>query len=320
MRFFEEQYLDACAEILDYGTAVMDRTGTGTKMLTNVMLEHGNVEEYFPIPVTKKLALKSVIGELLWFLEGSTSDRRLAEITYGDGDHLTIWSANWAAKPYRFPTQAKEHALDFDGARELGPVYGAQWRRPGTTSWNHKTSAEFDQIWNVIHGIKTDPFGRRHVVTAWNPHQLSQMSLPPCHMIFQFNVVGDKIDLLMMQRSGDMFLGIPFNMASYALLLKIIAKETGYRAGKVSIVIGNAHIYLNHVDQMEQQIRRKNTTVYKDAERSFAHFSPHVKTPRILINNDSQLFTTTGDIGYSIDDFTVVDYDPLPAIKGDMAV
>lgn len=312
MKFYEEQYLDTCSEILRYGVEVKDRTGVGTRMMTNVMIEHSDVDHYFPIPVTKKLALKSVIGELLWFLEGSTSDRRLAEITYGDGDYGTIWTANWEAKPYRHPHQSKKRAVDFNGSRELGPVYGNQWRKFGPRN--------IDQIVEMIEGIKSNPFSRRHVVSAWNVNELPLMSLPPCHTQFIINVIGDRLDMLMTQRSGDMFLGVPFNFASYALLLKIIAKETGYKAGKLSIVIANAHIYLNHVDQVQEQLFRRGDRVYREAYVNWLDtFNPN-PVPQILISNDSQLFNSDGSIGYKVSDFTVANYNPLSVIKGDMAV
>jgi len=308
MKFFEKEYLNGCQYILDYGhTVTNDRTGVGTKMVTNLTIEHGDVERVFPLPVTKKLATKSMIGELLWFLEGSTSDRRLAEITYGDGGHKTIWTANFESV---FIDNGTSQADWNSVKRPLGPIYGWQWRR-GFNS---------DQIKDVIQRIKDKPYDRRHVVTAWNPAEIDEMALPPCHMIFQFNVIGKQIDLLMMQRSGDMFLGVPFNMASYALLLKIVAKETGYQAGKVTISIGNAHIYLNHVDQVQQQISRMKSKEYKTAYYNYLWGEQLKLSPQIEISKDSNLFGNSGNIGYTMKDFTVTNYNPLPTIKGDMAV
>lgn len=307
-RFIEQQYLEACRRCIEHGHDVPnERTGTGTRMLTNVYLEHGDVECMFPLPITKKLATKSMIGELLWFLEGSTSDRRLAEITYGDGDHETIWTANWRD----YYARTGEHASaggSFD--RDLGPVYGVQWSGFGGRN----------QIVNVIERIKTTPTDRRLVVTAWNPGAIDKMALPPCHMIFQFNVVGKKLDLLMMQRSGDAFLGVPFNIASYALLMKIVAKECNLVAGKLSIVIGNFHIYTNHFDQMKEQVSRMYSQSYIATQFCYRSGGREVPLPSIQLNNTSNLFNDDGSIGYKLDDFTVVGYEPLPSIKGAMSV
>lgn len=331
MRFHEEEYLTACQQILDYGAEVKDRTGVGTLMDTNVLIEHTDVEHYFPLPVTKKLATKAMIGELLWFLEGSTDDARLAAITYNDPKKDTIWTANYKAEYWqnrleeRWPGQKDSfmgHQTTYENddvlhgalrsapTRWLGAVYGAQWREGFGT----------DQIWNVIEGINKDPYGRRHVVSAWNPGHLKDMALPPCHMIFQFNVRGDRLDIAMFQRSGDMFLGVPFNIASYALLLKIVAKQTGYRAGKLSIFIGNAHIYLNHVDQVKEQLSRRRHKTFYNAMYDYQDNDTHPPCPQIVINTTSQLFNNMGDIGYKLSDFTVANYNPLPAIKGSMAV
>lgn len=331
MRFFEEQYLGACEEILDYGYKVTDeRTGVGTKMITNLLLEHQDVERMFPLLMTKKLATRAIFGELLWFLEGSDDDARLAVITYNDPAHRTIWTDNYEAPRWqeylenRWPGQKdsfmsrvcnepdSDRMLTCAPARWLGPIYGKQWREGGGT----------DQLLNMIEGIKKDPYGRRHIVNSWNVESIKHMALPPCHMSFQINVVGSKLDLLMTQRSGDMFLGVPFNMASYALLLKIIARETGYKAGKVSIMIGNAHIYLNHIDQMREQISRRKSREYRNTLADYRWTDDPRGLPQVLLNNSSQLFDPfiKQDIGYRVKDFTVTDYAPLPSIKGIMAV
>lgn len=316
----EAQYLSACANIILDGHRVdNDRTGVGTFMQTNIVLEQPDVTAHFPIFVTKKVAWRVLMGELLWFLEGSTSDRRLAEITFGDGERDTIWTANWKAKPFRHPTQSKESAEDFNGLRLLGPVYGKQWRCWGKPNRSHRedVSKEIDQIAEVIESIKKDPYGRRHLVSAWNPSEIPTMSLPPCHYSFQFNVIGDKLDILVNMRSGDMFLGVPFNIASYATLLHIIAKETGYKAGKLTLVIGNAHIYQNHVEQMKEQIRRQ------DVDNIFPQVIGSALTlPTLSINKDSSLFPIDCDygIGYSLSDFTLNDYNPMPTISAPMAV
>lgn len=334
MKYFEEQYLGACSEILDYGyTVTNDRTGVGTKMVTNVMLEHQDVERMFPLLMTKKLATKAIFGELLWFLEGSDDDARLAAITYNDPKHRTIWTDNYEAPHWqeylekRWPGQ-KDSFMGYVSAYEnddimngrtisapvrwLGPIYGKQWREGGGT----------DQLLNMIEGIKKDPHGRRHIVNSWNVQSIEHMALPPCHMSFQINVIGSKLDLLMTQRSGDMFLGVPFNMASYALLLKIIARETGYKAGKVSIVIGNAHIYLNHIEQMREQLSRRKSREYRNTLTEYQWADYPNGLPQVEINTNSQLFDKMSrqDIGYRVSDFKVTNYAPLPTIKGLMAV
>lgn len=300
----EAQYLSACAHILLDGHRVdNDRTGVGTFMQTNIVLEQPDVTAHFPIFVTKKVAWRVLLSELLWFLEGSTSDRRLAEITFGDGDRETIWTANQKASGIH-----DRWELALRDYRPLGRVYGYQWR-----SWNNR----IDQIVGVIESITNDPNGRRHLVTAWNPSDLNSCALPPCHYSFQFNVIGDKLDILVNMRSGDMFLGVPFNIASYAALLHIIAKETGYKAGKLTLVIGNAHIYQNHVAQMEEQIRRQ------DVENIYRQVIGSAETlPTLSINKDSSLFPVEIDhgIGYTLSDFTLNDYNPMPTIKAEMAV
>lgn len=300
----EAQYLTACANIILDGHRVdNDRTGVGTFMQTNIVLEHPDVTAHFPIFVTKKVAWRVLLGELLWFLEGSTSDRRLAEITFGDGERNTIWTANQKAAGIR----DRRELADKD-YRPLGRVYGYQWR-----NWDNY----YDQILQVVEGIKNDPHGRRHLVSAWNPSDLGKQALPPCHYSFQFNVIGEQLDILVNMRSGDMFLGVPFNIASYAALLHIIAKETGYKAGKLTLVIGNAHIYQNHVDQMKEQLSR-----IEDGKILHAVLGAAEVVPTLSINKDSSLFPVDRDygIGYSLSDFTLNDYNPMPTIKAEMAV
>ena len=305
----ESEYLLACKSILDKKQYVKDRTGVGTFMETNVVLEHSDTSYWFPAFITKKIAWRVLIGELLWFLEGSTSDRRLAEITFGDGDRKTIWTANWEAKPYRRPMMSSAASTDFNGPRLLGPVYGQQWRFWGEPNRRYREdeSKEVDQIRSVIQGITNDPYGRRHLVSAWNPSDLKQQSLPPCHYSFQFNVFGGKLDILVNMRSGDMFLGVPFNIASYATLQHIIARETGYKPGKLTLVIGNAHIYSNHIDQMEEQISRYDVL-------------NSCKIPFLTIREGKLFGEKHGNVLYNTGDFVLHNYEPMPVIKGAMAV
>lgn len=341
MKNIELQYLQALEDIWLTGYTEKDeRTGTGTIGLTNVFLEHSDVTALFPLFLSKKVQWKSLVGELLWFLEGSVSDARLAAITYGDPTHKTIWTANYEAQAWqdhlesRWPGQKdsfmphecayKEGDLstNFKCAppRYLGPIYGKQWREGFGT----------DQILNLIEGIKKNPAGRRHVVSAWDPSVIpNKVALPPCHMMFQCNVQGAYIDLAMFQRSGDMFLGVPFNIASYALLLHIIARETGLTARKLSIMIGNAHIYSNHVDQVKQQLDRPRNKIY-DANQVAMFNRAEIRTdyqdrvPVLSINTASQLFDPFfrfgENIGYKVSDFTINNYEPLPGISAPMAV
>lgn len=296
----EHDYLDALTLILERGDKVTDeRTGVGTLACTNILIEH-DVSESFPLFVSKRVPWKPVVGELLWFLEGSSSNRRLAEITFGDEEHNTIWTAN-AEAPYWTP-KAK-----FKG--DLGRVYGVQWRdwRSFKYTWDGMVPQSFDQLRDLIDRAKSNPSDRRLIVSAWNPAELNQMALPPCHMLFQVNILNGHMDLTMVQRSCDMFLGVPFNIASYALLLHILAREIGVKPRKVSILLVNAHIYLNHLDQVHELLDRE---------------SEIAKLPRpwLSINKDAQLFNDDGSIGYKVSDFAIHDYDPLPTISAPMAV
>lgn len=297
----EWEYLGALQAILTTGSMVTDeRTGVGTLALTNVTLEHSDVSENFPLLMSKSVPWKAVAGELLWFLEGSGSDKRLAEITFGDPERKTIWTAN-AEAPY-WKDKAK-----FPG--DLGRVYGVQWRswkKCRYTMAGMKTE-HVDQIKDLITRAKANPSDRRLIVSGWNPAELDEMALPPCHMMFQINILDGNLDLLMVQRSADMFLGVPFNIASYAALMHILAKEIGVRARKLTIVLGNAHIYLNHMDQVRELISRKGDILAR-------------KNPFLVINNDAQLFKPDGSIAYKVSDFEVHDYDPSPPISAPMAV
>ncbi len=239
-----KQYLDAIRYVLENGTDRKDRTGIGTRAIFGMQMRF-NMEEGFPAVTTKKLAWNSVASELLWFIEGSDDERRLAEILYGtrDKDKKTIWTANAEADYWK--PKAK-----FEG--DLGRIYGVQWRR-----WKLPEGKEIDQLANAIEMIKKNPTSRRIIVNAWNAGELNQMALPPCHVFFQFFVLNGRLSLQMYQRSCDMFLGVPFNIASYSLLLHIVAQVTGLKAGEFVHTLGDAHIYHNHFGQVKEQLARK---------------------------------------------------------------
>ena len=260
-------YLNALQDVLENGIRKDDRTGVGTISLFG-MQQRYDLSQGFPAITTKKLAWKSVVGELLWMIEGSGDERRLAEITHGTKDGVTtIWTPN-ALAPYWKP-KAK-----YEG--DLGRVYGVQWRhwrgiksreKEGTFKDSFGTTyrrvgnnievKEVDQLKLLIEGIKADPYGRRHILTAWNPGELDSMALPPCHCFAQFYVADDKLSCQMYQRSCDMFLGVPFNIASYSLLTHMIAQVCNLKVGEFIHVLGDAHIYLNHVKQVREQLQRE---------------------------------------------------------------
>ena len=260
-------YLNALNEVLETGTRRDDRTGVGTIGIFG-MQQRYDLSQGFPAVTTKKLAWRAVVGELLWMIEGSGDERRLAEITHGTRDGtVTIWTPN-ALAPYWKP-RAK-----FDG--DLGRVYGVQWRhwraaksRESNATFkdsfgntyrrvdNDVEIREIDQLNNLIDGIKSDPNGRRHILTAWNPGELQDMALPPCHCFAQFYVADGKLSCQMYQRSCDMFLGVPFNLASYSLLTHMIAHVCNLQVGEFIHVLGDAHIYLDHVEQVNEQLKRE---------------------------------------------------------------
>jgi thymidylate synthase len=263
-----KQYLDLLDHVLNKGYLKSDRTGTGTISVFGFQMRF-DLQEGFPLLTTKKLHLRSIIHELLWFLKGSTNVLYLRE------NGVTIWD-EWA-KP--------------DG--ELGPVYGYQWR-----SWPKPDGTHVDQIANVIESIKNNPDSRRHIVSAWNVGELDKMALPPCHLLFQFYVAGGRLSCQMYQRSCDIFLGVPFNIASYALLTMMIAQVTGLQAGEFVHTLGDAHIYLNHLDQVKLQLTR----------------TPF-KLPKMIINPEIH------DIfDFSFQDFSLQDYLAHPHIKGQISV
>ena len=263
-----KQYLDILNRILTEGTQKGDRTGTGTISIFGTQSRY-NLEDGFPLLTTKKLHLKSIIYELLWFLKGDTNVKYLQE--HG----VRIWN-EWA-----------------DENGELGPVYGHQWR-----SWPDYNGGVIDQIQYVVDQLKNNPNSRRMIVSAWNVAEVNKMALPPCHTIFQFYVAGDRLSLQLYQRSADTFLGVPFNIASYALLLMMVAHVTGLEPGEFVHTFGDAHIYRNHFDQIREQLSRNPRPL-----------------PRMLLNPDVRSIDD-----YTYDDFTLEGYDPWPAIKGVVSV
>jgi len=290
-----KQYLDALKFILENGEKSEDRTGNGTISYFGYQMRF-NLQEGFPAVTTKKLAWKAVVSELLWFLEGSGDERRLAEILHGtrDIDKKTIWTDN-ANAPYWKP-KAK-----FEG--DLGRIYGVQWRswKTGGKKWissSESVPETIDQIANLIHGLKHDPYSRRHILTAWNVAELDDMALPPCHAFAQFYVRNGKLSCQMYQRSADFFLGVPFNIASYSLLTHMLAQVCDLEVGEFIHTFGDAHIYLNHIDAVKEQLKREPYPL-----------------PTLKINK------TIKDIDkFKMEDFELIDYKHHPAIKAPMAV
>ncbi|MFZ5508607.1 MAG: thymidylate synthase [Pseudomonadota bacterium] len=262
------QYLDLMRHVLEHGHEKSDRTGTGTLSVFGWQMRF-DLGEGFPLLTTKKLHTKSIIYELLWFLRGDTNIRYLKE--HG----VSIWD-EWA---------------DADG--ELGPVYGKQWRR-----WETADGRSIDQIAQLVDGLKRNPDSRRHIVTAWNPGEVERMKLPPCHVLFQFYVAGGKLSCQLYQRSADIFLGVPFNIASYALLALMVAQVCGYRPGEFVHTLGDAHLYLNHLEQARLQLAREPRPL-----------------PRMRLNPEVR------DIfAFRFEDFTLEDYQPHPHIPAPVAV
>jgi thymidylate synthase len=285
-----KQYLDALEYILNAGEDVSDRTGVGTRSVFGYQMRF-NLQDGFPAVTTKRLAWKSVVGELLWFLEGSTDERRLAEITFEKPrreliDKNTIWTAN-----------ADKQGVELgyrndDIVKELGPVYGYQWR-----DFN---SEGYDQIKYIIHQLKTQPDSRRIILSAWNPNEISEMALPPCHTLAQFRVMNGKLSCQLYQRSADMFLGVPFNIASYSLLTHMLAQICELEVGEFVWTGGDCHIYQNHFEQVKEQVKRQPRE------------TPHLLMP--AFNSIDELLAT------KTSDYKLINYDPMPSIKAPMAV
>jgi thymidylate synthase len=264
----EQQYLDLVREVLERGARKTDRTGTGTLSMFGRQLRF-RLDGTFPLLTTKKLHLKSILYELIWFLRGDTNVRWLQE------RGVSIWD-EWA-----------------DENGDLGPVYGYQWRH-----WRTPDGREIDQIAQLIQSLKKKPDSRRHIVSAWNPADVDKMALPPCHALFQFYVADRRLSCQMYQRSADLFLGVPFNIASYALLTRMMAQVTGLAAADFVLTLGDAHLYLNHLEQAREQLAR--------APRAF---------PRMRLNPRVQ-----GLFDFTFEDFTLEGYEPHPAIKAPIAV
>lgn len=282
-------YLNDLKFILENGKQRPDRTNTGTIGVFGMQTRY-NLRETFPAVTTKKLAWLGVTSELLWFIEGSGDERRLAEIRFGKDrselvGKLTIWTDN-ANSPYWKPK------AQFEG--DLGRVYGKQWRQ-----WQKADGTSVDQLQNLIDGLKQDPHGRRHILSAWNPGELSEMALPPCHCLAQFYVDADNnLSCQLYQRSCDMFLGVPFNIASYSLLTHMIAQVCGLGVGDFVHTLGDAHIYLNHVEQVIEQLQREP-----------------MPAPTLWINPE-----VTDINKFSMSDFKLVGYESHDSIKAVMAV
>ncbi|MCB9994256.1 MAG: thymidylate synthase [Hyphomicrobiaceae bacterium] len=263
-----KQYLDLLRHVMENGTDRDDRTGTGTRAVFGYQMRF-DLRQGFPLLTTKKLHLRSIIYELLWFLRGETNVRWLQE------RGVSIWD-EWA-----------------DGNGDLGPVYGSQWR-----SWPDGEGGHIDQIERLIDGIKANPSSRRHMVTAWNPAEIEMMALPPCHALFQFYVADGRLSCQLYQRSADIFLGVPFNIASYALLTHMVAQVTGLEVGDFVHTFGDAHIYHNHFEQTETQLAREPRAL-----------------PRLVMNPERASI-----LDFEYEDFAFEGYDPHPSIKAPIAV
>jgi thymidylate synthase len=261
-------YLDLLRQILDHGVEKADRTGTGTLALFGHQLRF-DLRQSFPLMTTKKLHLKSIVHELIWFLSGSTNVAYLRE--HG----VKIWD-EWA-----------------DAQGELGPVYGHQWR-----AWPAGDGSAIDQIARLVDGIQANPDSRRHIVSAWNPAELDRMALPPCHALFQFYVARGELSCQLYQRSADVFLGVPFNIASYALLCAMVAQVTGLKPGEFVHTFGDVHLYLNHREQAQEQLSREPRAL-----------------PRLELNPEVHSI-----FDFRFEDVTIHGYDPHPAIRAPIAV
>ena len=263
-----KQYLDLMQKVLNEGQEKSDRTGTGTLSIFGHQMEF-DLSDGFPLVTTKKVHLKSIVHELIWFLQGSTN------ISYLKENGVSIWD-EWA-----------------DEKGDLGPVYGAQWR-----SWPDGNNGTIDQIQNLIQGIKTNPDSRRHIVSAWNPALVDEMALPPCHSLFQFYVANEKLSCQLYQRSADIFLGVPFNIASYALLTHMVAHVCNLKAGKFVHTFGDAHLYLNHLDQAKLQLSRDTKIL-----------------PELKLNSEIKNI-----FDFKFEDIEIINYESHPSISAPIAV
>ena len=263
-----KQYLDLMQKVLNEGQKKSDRTGTGTLSIFGHQMEF-DLSDGFPLVTTKKVHLKSIVHELIWFLQGSTN------ISYLKENGVSIWD-EWA-----------------DEKGDLGPVYGAQWR-----SWPDGNNGTIDQIQNLIQGIKTNPDSRRHIVSAWNPALVDEMALPPCHSLFQFYVANEELSCQLYQRSADIFLGVPFNIASYALLTHMVAHVCNLKAGKFVHTFGDAHLYLNHLDQAKLQLSRDTKTL-----------------PQLKLNSEVKNI-----FDFKFEDIEIINYESHPSISAPIAV
>ena len=296
------QYLEALQCIMDDGEDVNDRTGVGTRTIFGYQMRF-NLQEGFPAVTTKKLAWRSVVGELLWFLEGNTDERRLAEITFEKdreqlSDKNTIWTAN-ANKQAKELGYVKDDDQDY---KVLGPVYGHQWRNFDGEYWVSTPHLKgTDQISWIINEIKTNPDSRRIILSAWNPNQLDKMALPPCHTLAQFRVMNGTLSCQLYQRSADMFLGVPFNIASYSLLTHMLAQICNLKVGNFIWTGGDCHIYQNHMSQVTQQLQRQ----------------PHEKIPFLVMPRFDSLEEV---LNTSTSNYELLGYNPMPSIKAEMAV
>ena len=261
-------YLDLMRHVLEHGEDKADRTGTGTRSVFGWQMRF-DLEAGFPLLTTKKLHTRSIIHELLWFLRGDTN------IAYLKENGVSIWD-EWA-----------------DEQGELGPIYGKQWRR-----WQTADGHAIDQVARLIEGLKRNPDSRRHIVSAWNPGEIDGMALPPCHALFQFHVASGRLSCQLYQRSADIFLGVPFNIASYALLTMMVAQVCGYRPGDFVWTGGDCHLYSNHLDQAREQLQRTPRAL-----------------PRMMIDP-----AVTDLFAFRFEHFSLEDYDPLPHIKAPVAV
>ncbi len=263
-----KQYLDLMQKVLNEGQKKSDRTGTGTLSIFGHQMKF-NLSDGFPLVTTKKVHLKSIVHELIWFLQGSTN------ISYLKENGVSIWD-EWA-----------------DEKGDLGPVYGAQWR-----SWPDGNNGTIDQIQNLIQGIKTNPDSRRHIVSAWNPALVDEMALPPCHSLFQFYVANEELSCQLYQRSADIFLGVPFNIASYALLTHMVAHVCNLKAGKFVHTFGDAHLYLNHLDQAKLQLSRDTKIL-----------------PQLKLNSEIKNI-----FDFKFEDIEITNYESHPSISAPIAV